>query len=132
MPQILIVEDETGVRQILSVYAEMMGYESILMDGPTACDMYHNPDGKCSKDGPCVDALLIDQHLDGMTGLEFIQRQRDGGCKLSPEYKAVMAKTFSKEEFRNTLATGCHVLQKPITYEIFEDWLNRMCLDSDQ
>ena len=131
MPQILIVDDEVGIRQILEVYAELMGYESTLMDGPTICELYHNPESKCSKDSPCADALLIDQNLDGMTGLEFIQRQRNGGCKLLPKYKAVMARTFSKEEFKNTLATGCHVLQKPITFEIFEDWLNRMNSDKD-
>jgi hypothetical protein len=59
-----------------------------------------------------------------MTGLELIQRQIDSGCRGAPQHKAIMSGSLTAEELQQAKELGCHVLQKPVTFEVFEHLLN--------
>lgn len=121
---LLIITDVEGVQQILSVYAELVGCELVALDKPAICDARNKADGNCSKESPCVDMLMIEQKLNGLCGLDFIQQQVERGCKLPSCCMAVMSRDLTNEELKKAKDIGCHVLQKPVTYEIFKNWVN--------
>ena len=126
MPRILIIDDEEGIREILGVYSEMLGYEAELVADLSQCNSFHADSNGCTEGTPCADILVIDQNLPGTKGLDLIEQQLEMGCKVPPQRKAVISASLSEEEFRQAKKLGCHVMQKPITFEIFENWLNKI------
>lgn len=126
MSRILIIDDEEGIREILGVYCEMLGYEAVLAADPSFCQSFHTDNQQCTNENPCTDILIIDQNLPGMKGLDLIERQVEKGCKVPPQCKAVISASLSDDEFRQAKTIGCHVMQKPITFEIFESWLQSL------
>ncbi len=123
MQRILIIDPEENVRETLGVFCEMLGYEPLFAADASSCRVIHAENQNCAEENPCADIILINQGLPTMTGLEFVERQIEKGCKAAVHCKAIMAKTLTPEEFKLTKTLGCHVLQKPVTYEIMEQWL---------
>lgn len=136
MQRILIIDPEENVRETLGVFSEMLGYEPMFAADAASCRAIHAENQGCTELQACADILLIDQGLPTMTGLEFVERQMEKGCKAAVHCKAIMAKTLSPEEFKEAKNLGCYVLQKPVTYEIMEQWLssvadkNRVALET--
>jgi len=125
MPQIMILDDEKGVQDALALYSEMLGYDAIATTEPSTCRVYHS-NQDCDKETPCADVLLIDQFLTTMFGLDLVERQANKGCKAPARNKAILANAFVQEDFKRARNLGCHVLQKPVTYEILENWLEKV------
>ena len=126
MPRILIIDDEESLREILGVYSEMLGCEVELAADPSLCKSFHSDSQECTNEKPCADILVIDQNLPDLKGLDLIRQQTERGCKLPPQRKAVISASLSEDEFRQAKNLGCHVMQKPITFEIFESWLQKL------
>jgi CheY-like chemotaxis protein len=124
MPSILIIDDEEGNRETLGVYSEMLGYEPILAEDYSSCSTILAKIQACAEEQSCADVLLINQNLATMTGLEFVEKQILKGCKAATYSKAIMSGALTQEEFKLAKKLGCHVLQKPVTYEILENWLS--------
>jgi CheY-like chemotaxis protein len=125
MPRILIIDDEECIRETLAVFAEMLGYEPAVAVNPAECDVSNSTSGECAKETACADLLLIDQNMpNSMMGLDVIQRQIERGCKLDIQYKAVMSGALTEDEIKQAKKLGCHVLHKPVSFEILEKWIN--------
>jgi DNA-binding response OmpR family regulator len=123
MARILIIDRDETVRETLGVFSEMLGYEPLYAEDAATCQAIHSANQSCSAENACAEILLIDQRLQTMTGLEFVERQIQKGCKAATNCKAVMSDALTKQEFMLARQLGCYVLQKPVTYEIFENWL---------
>ncbi|PLY02847.1 MAG: hypothetical protein C0623_03060, partial [Desulfuromonas sp.] len=89
--RIFLIEDDDHYRSLLKIFLEMKGHEVFDAPNPTDCPAYDSDEQTCVHDAPCGDALLIDQSMPEMTGLEFIQRQIERGCKGAIENKAIMS-----------------------------------------
>ena len=124
MFRIHVIDGEECVRLPLTLFAERLGYESSASVSPAFCDSYSTSPCKCTKKSACADILMIDlYYMPGMSSLELIRRQIDSGCKLAPQYKVVMTGYLTQEDVSQAKKLGCHILQKPITFEIFNNWL---------
>ena len=124
MPRILIIDRDENVRETLGVFTEMLGYEPLFAADASSCSIIHAANQNCTEEHPCADILLIDQRLESMPGLKFVEKQIHKGCKAAARCKAIMSSTLTTEEFNYADKIGCHVLQKPVTYEILENWLH--------
>ena len=123
MQRILIIDDEECIRETLGTFSEMLGYKPILAADPKLCNALHPDNEQCQRDQPCADILLVDQGLPGISGLRFIERQIRKGCRVPTHRKALMSGALTEHEHRQALKMGCHVLQKPVTLQVLQDWL---------
>jgi CheY-like chemotaxis protein len=102
MQRILIIDPEENVRETLAVFSEMLGYEPMFAADATSCRVIHAENQTCAEEHPCADILLINQGLPTMTGLEFVELQMEKGCKAAVHCKAVMAKTLTPKEYKES------------------------------
>lgn len=56
-----------------------------------------------------------------MTGLKFIELQKDKGCKVP--HIAVMSCTWSKSEYQRARDMGCKVFEKPFSLDDLIQWM---------
>lgn len=124
MQHILIIENEDSDRDALGRYSEALGYKPILISDPSVCKALNSGEQKCSTNKPCANILLIDKELPAIDGLSLIERQIEKGCKVASRRKALMASTMSEQDQKIASRLGFHVLQKPVTSESLENWLN--------
>ena len=74
--RVLVVEDEADVAQVFREYLTELGHEPTLVRSAEAAL------GKLQSDRP--DAILLDIHLPGMSGLDFLQLRpiREAGVPI--------------------------------------------------
>ena len=106
---ILIVEDETNLRRMASIYLEKQGYRILeAADGAAAvqiCVAHHGP----------IDLLLTDVIMPGMNGHEVAQRV----LSLRPNTKVLYMSGYTENVIghNGTLDAGINLLQKPFTLQ---------------
>ena len=91
----IVIDDDEACRSLLAQVLRQRGYEVICLPDPTACPLYENSACSCPEEAVCGDFLLTDNRMPGMSGLELIARQVQGGCKGNVGNKAVLSGTWS-------------------------------------
>lgn len=124
MQRMLILDDDPITRKTLGVYGEMLGYEPLFAVDANVCGVVRAGEAVCSAERGCADIFLVSQKQQSGSGLDLVALQSEKGCRIDPQHKAIMAGNLTEQEFRQAGVLGCYVLQKPVTYEIFENWLN--------
>ena len=76
---------------------------------------------KCNKQTPCADFFITDINMPGMTGISFIEQQKEKGCKVS--HIAIMSATWSKSEYNKVKELGCKVFEKPFGLNDLLQWM---------
>ena len=100
---IMVVEDDRDVADTLADHAEELGYAAVIMPNAEEALAY------LAQDQP--DAILLDLHLPGMSGLQFLQRLTQQGLRLP----VVAISAASEPEAISSLKAGAlHFLQKPL------------------
>jgi hypothetical protein len=120
MARVLIIDEEECIREPLAVFAKMLGHEPTVASVPPSCNVYKPTPDYCSRETACSDTLIIDQDLSGLTGLEWIQRQIDFGCKADSCSKIILSTFLSDDLKLQADKLGCRTQQKPVTFEIFK------------
>lgn len=104
--RILVVDDETNIRRMIRITLEADGYEiEDAADGKTGLDLF--------ADGSRFDAVVLDQKMPGMDGLETLKQMR----KRTPAVPVVMATAFGSIELAvDAMKAGAtDFLRKPLT-----------------
>ena len=107
--RILIIDDEDNIRRVIRLALEAAGYEvGEASDGARGLEAY--------KDGSTWDAVLLDQKMPGMDGLETLRRIKE----RRPDARVVMATAFASIELAvNAMKLGAtDFIRKPMTPEI--------------
>jgi CheY-like chemotaxis protein len=120
----IVIDDDEACRSLLAQVLRQRGYEVICLPDPTACPLYENSACSCPEEAVCGDFLLTDNRMPGMSGLELIARQVQGGCKGNVGNKAVLSGTWSGGELQQAQMLGCKVFDKPYQTEEIENWLD--------
>ena len=119
----LLFEDNTLCRDLMTEILLEKDYEVTAFADPTSYIAAKNGNSACP-DNTCADALITDNQMPGMSGLELIQWMNDRGCKLPNHRKAVISGSWSHEEQEHALQLGCKIFQKPATIEEIHQWLD--------
>jgi DNA-binding response OmpR family regulator len=106
--KLLIIDDEPHIRHMMRLTLEPAGYEvDEAADGQSGLDMFRN--------GGDYDAVILDQKMPGLTGLETLQRLRD----RAPDARVLMVTAFASIELAvDAMRLGAtDFLRKPMTPE---------------
>jgi len=107
MPNILIVDDESGIRESLKGVLEEEGYTAFLAETGEKClDVLRRE---------AVDAVLLDVWLPGMDGLETLSKIRD--LDDSPEVIMVSGHGTIETAVRATKLGAYDFLEKPLSID---------------
>lgn len=122
--RVVIFEDEQMTRDVLSRLISSCGHEVHCFENPSCCELYSDSTCKCSQGEACGDILITDNTMPVMTGLQFIQRQYERGCKGIVHNKAIVSGYLSPEEHEQIRQLGCKVFNKPLNWKEMKSWLS--------
>jgi CheY-like chemotaxis protein len=120
----IIIEDSPSCRALLEMLLEQRGYEVISLADPMAGPLFGCPQCTCPRGYVCGDFLLTDNRMPGMTGLEFVERQTNGGCRGIVANKAVFSGSWDEEDLAKVSRLGCRVFDKPFNLNEISAWLD--------
>ena len=81
----------------------------------------------CPVEVPCVDFLITDQFMDEMTGLEFLARIKQLGCKIPDCRKAIISGNWTEETMDEARQLVPHVFEKSETKQCLARWIKEGC-----
>lgn len=119
--RILVIDDEECIRDSLRMYLADRGHEVMTLEHPSHCD--GDESRLCHGQETCADVLIIDQWMPEMTGIEYLARRHDWGCRALGQRKALISANLSEAQRRQALNLGCTVFVKPVSLEQIENWL---------
>jgi CheY-like chemotaxis protein len=104
--RVLVVDDESGVREVLARLLERAGHQAVLAgDGPAALDLLER--------GEPFDVIVSDHAMPGMSGRELLEWV----ATAFPRVRRVLMSGFADDEHvrASLAATGARLLPKPFT-----------------
>ena len=110
--RILIIDDEDHIRQVMRMTLEASGYEAgEAADGPQGLETFG--------DGSGGDAVLLDQKMPGMDGLETLRHLRE----RNPGARVIMVTAFASIDLAvDAMRLGAtDFVRKPMTPEILRN-----------
>jgi len=122
--RILIIEDEESIRESLQWFLEDLGHDVVATATPHQCDVYKGQ--PCTRQKSCTDVLIIDQHLPGMLGLDFVEQLTERGCKGIVSNILLISGDATSVDIDKANTLGISVVQKPMTFGFLEDWLRQV------
>jgi CheY-like chemotaxis protein len=119
--RILLFEDNDLVRTTLRGLLAGQGYEVFSFPDPEVCPLHKAEHCACLADEACADAVVTDQDMPHVTGLEFIAELKQKGCKI--KHVAMLSGTPDETVRSRALALGCQAFRKPEEIPAFLEWL---------
>ncbi len=122
----LILDDESLCLGLMKEILEEKGFTVMAFSDPLSC--LEELESHCRmEDKPCVEVILADNQMPGMTGLEFLQFLRARGCKLPDRCKALISGSWEQEQMQQAREMGCQVFYKPTPIDSIYQWLDEDC-----
>jgi len=107
---------------VLSGILEDRGYEVFDSSDPLFCPIYLDCECVCPRGHLCTTIIISDINMPNMTGLEFIEHQKNNGCKV--QNVAVMSGCWTDEEREHAKRLGCQTFNKPFKIDEIKKWLD--------
>jgi len=121
-----VFDDEPMIRKVFSSFARRRGFDVVAFERAAVCDA-NGDECQCSEAERCADVILTDFNMPMMTGLEFIERLQQRGCRFVRA--ALISGYLSPEISEQARSMGVDVFAKPVSMEDLDAWLVR-CRDS--
>jgi CheY-like chemotaxis protein len=129
-PRILLFEDNDTLRTTLKHLLDDLDYEVHTFSDPGMCPLYYSSNHGCLSDDSCSDIILSDVHMPVETGLEFVKKRLNYGCKI--KCRALMSADWNDSDLQYAEDIGCKVFSKPFDLEELLDWLDNCRQQIDQ
>ncbi len=118
---IMIIDDEECLRDSFRMFLEGEGHRVETREAPPAgCPLERE---SCRPANGCPDALIIDQHLNGCKGIDYLERLQRRSCRDTIARKVLLSASLSESDRHRALSLGCDVASKPWTFAQLEAWL---------
>jgi len=121
----LVIDDDIFCLDIVEEYLSDQEFDITASLKPV-CPMIEQNIDTCPMQVPCYSIILSDNHMPEMTGLEFFELQRQGGCKIPAKCKTLISGDISREEQRIASNMGYKVFHKPTPLSFIDSWLDEV------
>jgi len=122
-PRILVCDDNDQIRDFFRRLLERRGYEVLTAETPMTCAFYKDHGDHCPQHERCTDILITDYEMPVMTGMDLLELQHRGGCRLTTRNKAIMTGNDNPEMRKSAEALGCQLFTKPPVITALITWL---------
>ncbi len=122
--RVILLDDNEGVRSILTEILKERGYEVFPYSDPGICPLQLERECLCSKGQACADIIISDVDMPSMTGLEFIENQKKKNCKI--RHVVLISGGWTEERLERAHNLGCKTFSKPFPFGQFHNWLDEI------
>jgi CheY-like chemotaxis protein len=122
-PRAIVCDDDEAIQLLFRHILERAGYEVLTADTPITCAFYREHDDSCPQHDRCTDVLITDYAMPDMTGLELLEMQHNGGCKLTSKNKALVTGNEDSGLRKRAAVLGCHFFPKPLLISSLLAWI---------
>jgi CheY-like chemotaxis protein len=118
----LVLDDDDVIRSLLSTILVKRGYDVRSFSFPGSCPLFNNHECICTAEEACADIILSDVRMPQVSGMEFIERLFENGCKV--KHMAFISGSWSDREYAQAEIMGCKTFNKPFSVSELEKWLD--------
>lgn len=119
--RIILLDDLDSIRNSLSKFFTLSGYEVFSFSSPMICPLQLEPECRCIENQTCTDIIITDLDMPGMSGLNFIQNQKNKNCKC--EHIALMSGLWTEEKLNHADELRCKIFTKPVLPNDILGWI---------
>jgi CheY-like chemotaxis protein len=121
----IITDDNPAITLLLKKILQKQGHHVLTFPDPTACPcpVLKKENCFCPQEFACADIVISDIVMLNMSGIDFIKRQREGGCKTPDAHKAIISATADKEHIDAIEELGCNFFKKPFVLVEIVKWI---------
>jgi len=123
--KVRIFERDNSLRQLLELVCQWVSNEVEVAGFPEYCPSYNagNSTRECCSSPDSV--LIIDAHLHPLSGLDWVEAQARGHCRVLGENKLILATNWTSAEMARAEQLGCKVMRKPFSTDELRAWLEQ-------
>jgi CheY-like chemotaxis protein len=118
-----VCDDDEVILHVFKHMLEAAGYEVLTADTPVTCSFFRERSDICPQHDRCTDILVTDYTMPGMTGMELLEMQHSGGCKLTSKNKALMTGKDDSQLRERAAVVGCQFFPKPVLLSTLLAWI---------
>ena len=123
----LVIDDDVYCLDISVEYFLDKDF-SVASELRATCSMMKKGLDTCPMSEPCYDFILSDNRMPDMTGLEFFTYQRQAGCKVSPQRKALISGDISDKDQKEAKEFGYTIFKKPCPLSTLDQWIDSLSI----
>jgi len=128
--RVLLLEDNTPTREMFEELFESRGYEVYSFSTPAVCPLQELKECRCVDKQRCVDIIFSDLKMPVVSGLDFIEAQRNKHCKC--HNIALMSGDITQDAERRAKELDIRLFEKPVSIELLSEWLDAIDNDIDR
>ena len=117
----LILDDEPMILSLLQSILGRRGYHVEAYTTPKGCPQYVSEACPCETQTGCPHVILTDFDMPFVTGIEFIEKLKQRGCKC--QHIALISGLLDETALRRAAPLGVKVFTKPFHLKGLEAWL---------
>ena len=127
-PRVILFEDDPSINKMLELMFKSLGCEIFTYEDPSLSSLHQSNDCQCSEKEVCADIVITDIDMPNVTGLAFIEKQINKGCKV--KNFAILSGSWTDEKIERAEKLGSKVFHKPSFLFEISEWVD-MCLEGD-
>ena len=120
--RILIFEDNTFIRCALGDLLSDLGHEVLTFQDPIASPLYEKSYCDCPSGNACADIIISDINMPFISGLVFMKRQIQKGCRV--KYWGLMSGDWTDSGLQCALDFECQIFHKPFNIQEMIQWID--------
>ena len=122
--RILLFDDNSLVRSVLSSLLVKRGWEVLGFSAPSACPLYHSASCTCQVDEVCADAIVTDLDMPDIDGFCFVKGLLEKGCRI--KNLAILSGSQDTVAWARARAFGLSVFSKAEGIPALLEWLQHI------
>ena len=123
--KVLVIDDDVFCLNLAEEYFIDQGF-SVTSSLRATCTMIEQGTEACPLNTCVYDIIFSDNNMPGMKGLELFEYQRQRGCKIPIQRKALISGDLSGNDQKMAKSIGYKVFHKPTSLDLIDAWVDEV------